>query len=224
MRSPSGWDLRRLREPPAAFHARDLPEPAERSVWVCEPTSAALVLGSAQRDEVVDTAACERAGVAVVRRRSGGGAVLVVPGDLLWVDVVIPAGDPLWEADVGRAFLWLGEAWAAALAELGVPGSVHRGGLEATPWSSLVCFGGVGPGEVLSTAGAKLVGLSQRRTRDAARFQCAALGRWDPGALLALLALAPADRGRAEADLAGAAAGVGTDLEALLEALLAHLP
>jgi lipoate-protein ligase A len=173
---------------------------------------------------VVDTAACERAGVAVVRRRSGGGAVLVVPGDLLWVDVVIPAGDPLWEADVGRAFLWLGEAWAAALAELGVPGSVHRGGLEATAWSSLVCFGGVGPGEVLFTSGAKLVGLSQRRTRDGARFQCAALGRWDPAALLALLALAPDDRARAEADLAGAAAGVGTDLEALLEALLAHLP
>jgi len=226
--SPPGWELLRLREPPATFHARELPSPAQRAVWVCEPTSAALVLGSAQRDDVVDAAACERGGVTVVRRRSGGGAVLVVPGELLWVDVVLPAGDPLWDDDVGRAFLWLGEAWAAALADLGVAASVHRGGLEVTRWSPLVCFGGVGPGEVLATsgtdAGAKLVGLSQRRTRDAARFQCAALARWDPAALLALLALSPDARTAAEADLIGAAAGVGTDLEPLLDALLTHLP
>jgi hypothetical protein len=33
-----------------------------------------------------------------------------------------------------------------------------------------------------------VVGISQRRTRGWARFQCAAYLRWDPGALVALLA------------------------------------
>ena len=163
------------------------------------------------------------AGVDVVRRRSGGGAVLVVPGDLLWVDVVVPAGDPLWEADVGRAFHWLGEVWAGALAELGVDGVVHRGGLVASRWSGRVCFAGLGPGEVTVAGGAKLVGIAQRRTREAARFQCAALGRWDPAALVELLALAPEERTDATAELAAVATGVGVGLDQLLDAFLAGL-
>jgi lipoate---protein ligase len=40
----------------------------------------------------------------------------------------------------------------------------------ATPWSELVCFAGIGPGEVMLD-GRKLVGLSQRRTRDGVRIQ-----------------------------------------------------
>jgi len=190
---------------------------------VCDPTGPALVLGSAQAPDRVDRAACARAGVDVVRRRSGGGAVLVVPGEVLWVDLVLPAGDPLWQDDVGRAFHWVGDAWAAALAELDVGAEVHRGALVRTPWSSEVCFAGLGPGEV--TAGdRKVVGIAQRRTRTSARFQCAALGSWDPSALVALLALEPGGRAAAEADLAGAAAGVGVDLEALLTALVHHVP
>jgi lipoate-protein ligase A len=56
-----------------------------------------------------------------------------------------------------------------------------------TAWSSLVCFSGLGPGEV-HAGGRKVVGISQRRTRGWARFQCAAYLRWDPDALVALLA------------------------------------
>jgi len=219
------WTVERHREAPGAFHTRPLPDPLQRAVWVCEPTEPALVLGSGQRDDVVDRAACQAAGTAVVRRRSGGGAVLVEPGRLLWVDVLLPAGDPLWTDDVARAFLWLGETWRAALADLGVDAAVHEGGLCTTTWSRLVCFGGLGTGEVVAPTGAKLVGLSQRRTRAGARFQCAALGTWAPGDLLALLALDPADRARAAADLDPAAAGVGEDrLGPLLDALLVHLP
>jgi lipoate-protein ligase A len=191
---------------------------------VCEATQPALVLGSAQRDDVVDRDACARAGVEVVRRRSGGGAVLVVPGDLLWVDVVVPAGDSLWLVDVGRAFQWLGEVWRDALAELGVTTVVHEGALLRPAWSDLVCFAGTGPGEVLDTTAAKVVGMSQRRTRDAARFQCAALARWDPVALLDLLALAPEDREEAARDLREAASGVDVALDDLLQAFLTHLP
>jgi lipoate-protein ligase A len=218
------WAVERWREAPAAFHARRWPDPLVRTVWVCEPTGPALVLGSAQRDEVVDRAACDRAGVAVVRRRSGGGAVLVEPGRLLWLDVLVPSGDPLWDHDVGRAFLWLGEVWAGALQALGVDAVVHRGGLERSPWSSLVCFGGLGTGEVAAPGGAKLVGISQRRTRAGARFQCSAPGAWAPHDLLGLLALDRRQREEAVADLEPRAAGVGVPLDALLTTFLAALP
>jgi hypothetical protein len=149
--------------------------------------------------------------------------VLVEPGGLVWVDVLIPAGDPHWEPDVGRAFHWLGDAWAAALRDLGVVATVHRGRLEPTRWSSLVCFAGLGPGELTDPAGRKVVGLSQRRTRAGARFQCAALLRWDPADLLGLLALDPEDRDAATADLAAAAAGIDAAPGAVVDALLAHL-
>lgn len=218
------WPVERHREDAATFHARPLPEPVRREVWVCEPTRPALVLGSTQRDDVVDRAACTAAGVDVVRRRSGGGAVLVEPRSLLWVDVLVPAGDPLWEHDVGRAFLWLGEAWVGALADVGVVAAVHRGPLIRTTWSDLVCFAGLGPGELTDPAGRKVVGISQRRTRGGARFQCAALGSWDPATLLPLLALTPADGGAAASALAGAAVGIGERLEGLLRAFLLRLP
>jgi len=221
-----GWPVERVRTAPSAFHARELPAVATRAVWVCEPDRPALVLGSAQREDAVDAPACAAAGVEVVRRRSGGGAVLVVPGDLLWVDVILPAGDPLWQTDVGRAFLWLGEAWAAALGDLGCDVEVHRGPLRRSLWSDAVCFAGVGPGEV-ELAGdppRKVVGVSQRRTRAAARFQCAALLRWDPAALVELLAEPPGGRAAALAGVAPRAAGLAVDGDGLLDALLRRLP
>jgi lipoate-protein ligase A len=219
------WPVERHREAPASFHARDLPSPVTRAVWVCDPTGPALVMGSSQSADTVDAVACASAGVAVVRRRSGGGAVLVEPGGLLWLDVLLPADDPLWVDDVGRAFLWLGDVWAAALGALGVDVAVHRGGLEASRWSDRVCFAGLGTGEVvLAGTGTKVVGISQRRTREGARFQCAALARWEPEALVALLALEPAERTEAVEALTGAAAGVDAPLDALLQAFEAALP
>lgn len=214
------WRVERFREPPRASHAREVPSPATRSVWVFEPTEPALVLGSTQAGSVVRP----DVDVDVVTRRSGGGAVMVVPGEILWVDVVVPADDELWDDDVGRSFAWLGTAWQAALADVGVATALHRGGLLRTRWSDLVCFAGLGPGELRSAAGEKVVGLSQRRTRTAARFQCAVLGAWDPAALVARLALTPAERAEAAHDLRGVAAGVSADLDASLEALLRHLP
>jgi lipoate-protein ligase A len=202
-----------------AFHAREVPEPAMRSVWVGDATGPALVLGSAQADAGVDRVACAAAGVEVVRRRSGGAAVLVVPGELLWVDLVVPVGDELWQDDVGRAFHWVGQAWAEALAALGIDAAVHRGALVRSAWSSTVCFAGLGPGEV-TVGGRKVVGISQRRTRASARFQCAALLAWDPAALVPLLGL-PA---RAADELQDVAAGTGVALDPLLAALLRHLP
>ena len=54
--------------------------------------------------------------------------------------------------------------------------------MACTGWCPLVCFAGVGPGEVLA-GGRKLVGISQRRTRAGARFQCAVHVRVVAGAV-----------------------------------------
>ena len=54
---------------------------------------------------------------------------------------------------------------AAGAADL----SVHHGRLEATVFGDLICFAGLGPGEVCAD-GRKLVGLAQRRTREGVRF------------------------------------------------------
>ena len=153
----------------------------------------AVVLGSTQRDVGVDPDRAAAAGIDVVRRRSGGGAVWLDRGEVVWADLFIPADDPLWEDDVGRTMWWAGETWAAALAAVGVAGAaVHRGPLVTTAWSRQVCFAGLGPGEV-TVAGRKAVGISQRRTRAGALFQTACLLRWDPAPLVEWLGLTGAD-------------------------------
>lgn len=203
----TGWEVQRRRGTPAELFGHEWP--GRRTVWVLEPTSPAVVLGSTQPDSVLVP------GTPAVRRRSGGGAVLMEPGGLVWVDAFVPADDPVWEVDVGRAFGWLGRAWAAAV---GAGAQAHEGPFLTTRWSSLVCFAGLGPGEV-TVDGAKVVGMSQRRTRAGALFQCAALLEWRPERLLERLALTPAECDQANDELAGVAAGVEVDAGALLDRL-----
>lgn len=217
------WELERVRGTAGVLHARSLPDPVRRIITVLEVDRPALVLGSTQPAEHVDLAALTGSGVELVRRRSGGGAVLLEPGASLWLDVIIPRADSLWDDDVGRAGHWLGGCWRGALAEFGIAAAVHTGGLVVSRWSSMVCFAGLGPGEV-STASGKVVGVSQRRSRSGARFQCLINSRWDPGPLLGLLALSDADRARAADELPGLATGVDRPPSELVSALVARLP
>jgi lipoate-protein ligase A len=167
------------------FHARE-PAPV-RAAWWFEVERPTLVLGSTQPIEAVNQRVADALGVEVLRRRSGGGAVLLVPGEFVWLDVVVPRGDLLWSDDVGAAMHWIGDVWADALAGLGVQSGVHRGALVTTPWSKQVCFAGVGPGEVLAH-GRKIVGIAQRRTRSWARLQTMCHLRWRPELVAALVA------------------------------------
>lgn len=219
MTAPAPWRLVRRRGPASRLHGDAPPPDAGRRVVVLDPDSPAVVLGSTQPLEVVDHAAAAAAGLDVVRRRSGGGAVLVGPADPIWVDVVIPRGDPLWDDDVGRSFLPVGRAWSRALGAAGIaPTSVHDGPMRTSRWSSVLCFAGVGPGEVLG-AGPKVVGISQRRTRHWAWFQCAVHRTWDPAPLCAVLADGPSPH-----EVADVAVGVGDlDREELVHALVEAL-
>lgn len=218
------WSVERWNGSAARFHGRDVPDPVRAAVWWFEVDRTAVALGSTQRPEIIDAGAAARARVEVVRRRSGGGAVWLAPGEVTWVDVLVPRGDRHWDDDVGRSAIWLGEAWAEALTATGVGGAmVHRGPMVTTDRSPLVCFAGLAAGEV-TVAGRKVVGIAQRRTRAGARFQCAVLHRWDPRPLVALFALDEDERRRLASDVAGVAAGIGpVDPGALVEALVAAL-
>lgn len=193
--------------------------PTVRVLTVSAPT---IVLGSSQSFEVVNNL---RRGVDVVRRRSGGGAVWL-DDDLLWVDVFVPAVDHLWDCDIGRSMWWLGDAWAHALTAVGVSGAVvHKGPMVTNDWSALVCFAGLGPGEV-TIGGKKVVGISQRRNRAGALLQCGVVRRWAPSAFLSHLDLDRVpDRHRRKGvrpDSAGV--GVGAAADDALSYLVTHLP
>ena len=181
MTADGGWTTRRWHGTVGELHNLTPDPDADREVWLMSPHETALVLGSAQPDDI---AASPEAGV--VRRRSGGGAVLVTPDDSVWIDVVIGRRDPLWDDDVSRAPLWLGQVWAAALMQLGVGHGEVFDRYEAGPWGRLACFASRGPGEVF-VRGSKAVGITQRRTRTTARFQCLLYRRWDPEQLIARL-------------------------------------
>lgn len=191
------WRVEVVRGSASDFHARALPTDGARHLWWFEVDRPALVLGSTQNDSLVDADACAQRGVEVVRRHSGGGAVLLTPGEVVWFDLLVPRHDPLWDDDLGRSAHWVGTTVATALTRRESAGSadlaVHRGGVVTTRWSPTVCFAGIGPGELLDMregAGVapKVLGVSQRRTRTTARFQCALYRVWRPELLVELLA------------------------------------
>ncbi len=220
------WSVEHLSGTVRELHERSagmLAGPGEMSrvARVLAPVDQAVVLGSTQRRASVDEDACAAAGVDIVRRRSGGGAVLVGATSLLWVDLVVPAGDPLWCPDVGEAAWWVGEAWSEALFRAGTGGTeVWKGALVRNRWSSLVCFAGLGAGEVVSASGQKVVGISQRRTRQGALFQCGCALEWEPQRLLGLLALDADERAAGLAELGQAVLAAGAERAGAIEAAL----
>lgn len=168
------WNVEHWRGTAADFH--QFVPPSRRALWVVELTEPALVLGSAQPPHSVDAAVAARLGVTVARRHSGGGAVWLHPEQSVWVDVTIARDDPQWVDDVPSSMRWLGDTFVDALRDV-QDVRTHEAPYRATDLARTVCFGGLAPGEVVAS-GEKLVGISQRRTRDGARFQCVAYTSW----------------------------------------------
>ena len=203
-------------------HGRDLV--AERAVWDVRITQTAMVLGSRQNESLLNGELCSRDGIEVVRRRSGGGIVFLAPGEHVWLDVVVPRGDVLWSDDVAQASWWLGDVWVQALNALGVSNvSVHHESLSSDAWGDLLCFAGVGPGEVVQRDDeslSKLVGISQRRTRDYARFQCTIYTKWNPHDVEMYVVNTPGNL----SEIAHRVATVQASQQALVDTFVSHLP
>lgn len=193
-------------------------------------TAPALVLGRAASDPALDPAALAAAGVALVRRRSGGGPVLWDAG-LLALDLVLPPGHRLAAPDVVAAYRPLGEAIAAALRALGVadvavvaPAAARadRAAAAGHP-AGLACFGALSPYEV-TVGGRKVVGLSQARRRPGTLLQAGIALRFDADGLARLLAPAGPERAAFAADLATRAGGLaGLGAPAVVAAVEASL-
>lgn len=219
------YEVQRFLGSAADLHAQEIPEPAVASIRIQEVTSPALVLGSSQDERLVDHGACRRAGIDVVRRRSGGGAVLLVPGAVTWLDIMLPRGAPGWDDDVHRPMIWLGRHLRAVLVErLAADGSdgrpvVHEGPLRHSPWSDRLCFDGLGAGEI-TLDGAKLMGIGQRRTRAAARLQCSWYSSFDWRDHVGLLAMSARPPIGELGPVATLDRSVTSDLPALLAARL----
>ena len=219
----SGWTVRQYQGKVAELHGLAPDPEVGRQVWLLLPTDTALVLGSTQTQAVAKKLDDETNPVAVQRRRSGGAAVLLSPTNSLWVDVVISQGDSLWNDDVHKAPMWLGHAWARALGLLGIVEVDVCDSYDPGRWGDLVCFASRGPGEVL-VGNAKAVGISQRRSRLAARFQCLIYSHWSTDEVIASLAVAPEYAADLRDSLAFSVWSIGSDSDDLYRAFLDSLP
>ena len=93
------------------FHARPLPTDPHPHIWWFTPKQSALVLGSTQDLSVVNSTECLKRGVEIVKRRSGGGAVLLSSETTVWIDVVLPAMTVAVFPVLGPC--WFGDTWLA---------------------------------------------------------------------------------------------------------------
>ena len=218
----SSWKLYTEHVSAGEQHGRDLV--AERAVWDVRIAQKAMVLGSRQDESLLNGELCSRDGIEVVRRRSGGGIVFLAPGEHVWLDVVVPRGDELWSDDVAQASWWLGDVWVQTLNALGENNVlVHRESLSSDAWGDLMCFAGVGPGEVVQQDDeslSKLVGISQRRTRDYARFQCTIYTKWNPHDVEMYVVNTPGNL----SEIAHRVAVVQASQQAIVDTFVSHLP
>ena len=143
---------------------------------------ATVSLGYAQPlHEAVDHEACRALGIGLVRRPTGGSAVLhEAPDAEVTYSVVAREGDFPGADDVLETYRILGEGLAAGLAQLGVRARLTplvRGRRAASP---VFCFRRAGAYE-LAVEGRKLVGSAQRRQRRAFLQHGSVLLDADPG-------------------------------------------
>lgn len=181
--------------------------------WVVGNDS--LVLGRGSRVNA-DADACGRAGVPVIRRRSGGGPVLWGP-DLLGLDVLVPRRHAWSSGDVVEAYRIAGEAVAAGLTALDVPARAltpdEARALNDPEVTHLACFAGRSPWEVV-VGDRKAGGLSQVRRRNATLLQVGIRLCDDDGRLARLLEVDEPARLRIVDALRPSPGGAGRALEA----------
>lgn len=149
------WNELHLNQPPAV--------PAWR-IWRYDTPT--LVLGCSQRKLLAGA----HAGLEVLPRRAGGGAVLVGPW-MLGLSVALPSAHPRVVPSAVGSYRWLAELLERWLRAAGIrdaralaPGSpaLQRGPAELD-WA---CFGGLSPWELVADGQRKITGLAQVRRRD----------------------------------------------------------
>lgn len=163
----------------------------------------ALSLGHGQPDDDADLEACRRLGIDVVRRPTGGRAVLH-DRDLTYA-LVVPIPDPRFPPTVTGSYQVIAEALRDALEAIGARG-VELASRRAAPGAGSppglrACFAAPARAELL-VGGRKVAGSAQRRGRRAFLQHGSILIDPDPARLAACLRVAEPER------LAAAMAGL----------------
>ncbi len=138
--------------------------PATLRLYAWEPPC--FSLGYAQSAADVDQAVLERAGWHLVRRPTGGRAILHT--DELTYSVIGPPEDPRLAGSVLESYRCLSKALLHALHLLGIPAEAHEKNIEkpsGSPEANPVCFE-VPSNYEITVGGKKLVGSAQARRRN----------------------------------------------------------
>ncbi len=181
-----------------------------------------LVLGFAQKQDILNPAALAAQQLPVYHRRAGGTAVMVGP-HLLSLDVVLPAGHPLILPDIVESYRWLGEVWVETLGRLGVEARIvptqeaheqrallkQAGTHERETILRRACYGSLSPYEVVAGQ-RKVVGLDMLRRRVGSLLQAGLLLRWEVEPLVQLLGHTPAEQAILREGLYERAVGLDT--------------
>ena len=138
-RGAGQWEIDRQSLSAQAAHDVDLLTRSGRKVRIFDPTAPAVVLGSTQREDLLDVEVVAARGLEVARRRSGGGAVFV-DESVVWIDFAIARDDPLWVDDIAHSMQWLGRLWSSAVASIDVDAKVHTGPPIVSALARAICF------------------------------------------------------------------------------------
>jgi lipoate-protein ligase A len=171
-----------------------------------------MLLGAGQPSSSVDQTACDRFGIPLLRRMSGGTAVLH-DENTISLQLTLPAEHPLVSDDIHRNFRWFSEFLITALERLGIAASwtpLERARTEqAPPGLEGACYSTLAPYEI-EVNGHKLIGHGQMRRVRATALQAMVYRVFDPHRTVQLLPLDAA----ADIDRAGDLAERVTDLRA----------
>jgi len=152
-----------------------------------------LSLGRSQPLADVDAGACRAAGVDLVRRPSGGRAILHT--DELTYSVALAQADPRATGEVVEGYRRLSEGLLAGLRRLGVQAVEAAGPRKPAGDPTAICFETPSTYE-LTVAGYKLVGSAQWRTRGGVLQHGALPLHGDITRIVGCLALAEDERER----------------------------
>lgn len=145
-------------------------------------TPTTLSLGYAQPWTDVDHAACDRAGVMVVRRPTGGRAVLHGLGDLTYS--LVASEREGFPTSVAGSYGRIAEAIALALTRMGIDATLAPG--DRRPGVSAACFETATRADLMAQ-GRKLVGSAQLRVHGGFLQHGTILLTQDPAAISPLL-------------------------------------
>jgi len=126
--------------------------------WI-RPT---ISLGYGQKRSDIDYAKCERDGIDVVIRPTGGRAVFHV--NEITYSIVIPAANSISELSILESYRLISNAFVRGFRELGLEAEISRG--EIGMYKSASCFSSTSRYEVVFQ-GKKLIGSAQRRKKGA---------------------------------------------------------